>query len=124
MNNRGLDQPLIDKKMSDSDPEIKAVKANADVSIDEEDEYDVEDKTILCCIHAQVYKKDGVLLRTVLPSAPINLKNILICLIGFALVMVAEVFYKKPALDFTLSPAGIPATQARTSPAARKFWSF
>lgn len=62
--------------------------------------------------------------RTVIPSLSPNWKNLLFFFLMLALLMIAEALYKKPFLDFTLSPDGIEHTQKITPEGARKFWKF
>merc|ERR1711861_62757 len=61
---------------------------------------------------------------TQIPSADFNVKNIIISIVLMAIVMGVNVAYAKAALDFTLTPQGIPFVQNHTGRVARAFFYF
>ena len=59
--------------------------------------------------------------RTILPSWPLSWKSATFSAVGLIIVMIAETFYKKPFLDFSVN-GGIQRVQDWVSPAAKSFW--
>ena len=55
----------------------------------------------------QLKDENGFHIQTVLPTAPFNLCNVLISLIALAIVIIAELFYGKAAVDYSNSTSGI-----------------
>ena len=67
---------------------------------------------------------DGIKIKTVIPTRKLSLKNICVSFVFLVLVVVIELFYGKPAQQYSVSDAGISHLQSKIGNSSMSFIKF